>query len=394
MVSMEKEKIIRTFLEKGYQLDARSLEFFHENPEKLDIFFEKVASIAVPPTISLEFIKSLIEQKQEVEVLKKFEFDTAGKMLTIENITKYFADRYESLRKHLSGRLELVNLISINKITPKTKKFSLIVMVKENADRSLLVEDSTGEATVCMRDETFEQIVPDEVIGVVCEKENDAVNVKKIIFPNIPLKRDITRTEKNAYAIFISDMFLDQIDNSKKILDKIASVSCDKPYVFVLGNVSSKKEDITKFFENLPNNAYKIFLKGDIDPEMKIEDVTMLSHAALVKIEDNIIVLVCNGKIFSEYKKIWKGQPSENIMLNLLKKRHLSPVFDFNKKISDEDAYTIDTVPDIFVSSNFNKPGVTNYKGTTIASNGSFLSEPIYWLINLKTREIIKMDLT
>jgi len=394
MVPMEKEKIIKSFLEKGYQVDSKSLDFFSENPEKLDVFFEKTKNIMVPTTINLEFIKSLIEEKKEVEVLKKFEFDTAEKSVAVENITKYFANRYENLKKHLTGRLELVNLISINKITPKTKKFSLIVMVKEKIDRTLLIEDSTGEITVSIQDETFDQVVSDEVVGMVCEKENDIINVKKIIFPDTPFKRDIAKTQKNVYTLFISDMFLDQINNSRRILDKISNINYEKLYVFVLGNVSSKKEDIINFFDTLPKSTYKIFLKGDIDPPIEIRNTSLSCLAALVKIENNIIILISNGKIFLEYKKIWKNQSSENVMLNLLKKRHLNPIFSLNKKISDEDTFIIDTVPDIFVSSNFDKPGFTNYKGTTIISNGSFLSEPIYWLINLKTREIIKMDFT
>jgi DNA polymerase II small subunit/DNA polymerase delta subunit B len=131
-------------------------------------------------------------------------------------------------------------------------------------------------------------------------------------------------------------------------------------------------------------------LKGNIDPDIKIGDVT-ISSPTLMKIENTILILACNGELFSEYKKIWKDKSSENIILNLLKKRHLSPIFNLNKKIYDDDIYTVDIVPDIFVSSNFDKPGYMNYKGTTIISNGSFLLEPIYWLINLKTRETIKI---
>jgi DNA polymerase II small subunit/DNA polymerase delta subunit B len=394
MVLMDKEKIIKTFLEKGYQLDSKSLDFFLNNYEKINIFFEKTKDATVPATIDLNFVKSLIEQKQDVEVLKKFEFDAAGKTFMVEDITKYFAGRYENLRKYFAGRLELVNLISINKMTAKTKTFSLIVMVKEKADKSLLAEDSTGETMVRAENEMLDQIVADEVIGIVCEREGDIVVAKKIIFPDIPLRRDIIRTEKDVCIFFISNMFLDQIDNSKKILDRISSISRDKLYVFVLGNVSSKKEDITTFFDSLPKDAYKIFLKGDTDPDMEVGDTSLSCQAALVKIENSAVVLICNGKIFSEYKKIWKDQTSENVMLSLLKKRHLNPTFDFSKKISDEDTHIIDTVPDIFVSSNFGNPGIINYKGTTIVANGSFVLEPIYWLINLKTRETIKMDFT
>lgn len=394
MVSMEREKIIKAFLEKGYQLDSKSLNFFFDNPEKLDIFLEKIKNVTVPATINLDFIKPLMEEKGEVEVLKKFEFEVVGKTLVVENITKYFSNRYETLKKYLIGRLELVNLISINKITPKTKKFSLIVMVKEKNDNSLFVEDFTGEMTVYLKNETPDQIISDEVIGIVCEKEDDTINVTKIIFPDTPLKRDVARTEKEVCLLFISDMFLDQINSSRKILDKINGINYDKLYIFILGNVSSRKEDITEFVNELPKDAYKIFLKGEIDPDMEPGNINFSSPAALIKIEKKVSVLICNGKMFSEYKNVWKDQSSANVMLNLLKKRHLNPTFDFNKLISDEDFYIIDTVPDIFVSSNFDKPETINYKGTTIISNGSFISEPIYWLINLKTRETIKIDLT
>lgn len=392
MILMDKEKIIKTFLDKGCQIDPESLSFFSENPEKLDIFFERTKNLALPAAINLSFVEPMVEQ--EVEVLNEFEERTSGNTLTVEGLTKFFAGRYEHLKKNLAGRLELVNLISINKITPKTKKFSLIVMVKEKDGSSLLVEDFTGETNVCVQDSAINQVVTDEVIGTVCEKENETINTKKIIFPEIPLKREIAKTERDAYALFLSDMFLDQKNNSKKIIERIKSINCEKLYVFILGNVSSREEDIRNFFDCLPENTYKIFLKGETDPNVKMESNSFSSSAALIKIENKILVLICNGKMFSNYKKIWEDQPSEGVMLNLLKKRHMNPIFDFNKKISVEDTYIIDMVPDIFVSSNFDKPGTTNYKGTTIISNGSFLTEPIYWLINLKTRETIKMDFT
>jgi DNA polymerase II small subunit/DNA polymerase delta subunit B len=392
MVPMERGKIIKTFLEKGFQLDSKSLNYFSESPEKLDAFFEKIQGMSVPSTINIDFVNSLTEAN-EIEVLKKFDYDTSGKTLVVESITKFFSNRYDSLKKYFSGRLELVNLISINKITPKTKKFSLIVMVKEKNANSLLVEDFTGEETVCVcvLDEDVAQVVSDEIVGIVCEKKNDAINVKKIIFPDIPLKREVPRTEDDVYALFLSDLFLDKSDISNKILEKINSLSYKKLYIFLLGNISSKKEDITNFLNSLPKDSIKIFLKGDLDPQLE-GDNNFSSPAVLVRLEDKILVLICSGKLFSEYKNIWKEQPSENIMLNLLKKRHLSPVFNFNKKFSDEDTFIIDTIPDIFVSSNFNGPGTTNYKGTTIISNGSFLSEPIYYLINLRTRETIKIN--
>ena len=389
MILMEREKIIKTFLERGLQIDPKSLDFFTNNPEKLEIFLNKTKTIKVPTTINLELVKSLTEQ--EAEVLKEFD-SKESRTLAIESVTKYFASRYDNLKKYFSGRLELVNLVSITKITPKTKKFSLIVMVKEKNNNSLLVEDFTGETTVNILDEAMSQVVLDEVIGIVCEKENESINARKIIFPDVPLKKEVARTEEDIYALFLSDIFLDKEDNSRKILEKINTLSPKKLYIFILGNVSSKEEDIRNFLDRLPKHSIKIFLKGEIDPQMDSIKNSFSSPAVLLKIEGKIVLLICNGEMFSEYKKIWSNQTSENIMINLLKKRHLDPVFGLSKKISDEDINIIDTVPDIFVSSNFGNPAAVNYKGTTIISNGSFLSEPIYYLINLRTRETIKIN--
>jgi DNA polymerase II small subunit/DNA polymerase delta subunit B len=74
-----------------------------------------------------------------------------------------------------------------------------------------------------------------------------------------------------------------------------------------------------------------------------------------------------------------------------LRKRHLDPVFSMEKAIL-EDFLLIDPVPDIFVSFNSKSSGLVNYKGVTIISCGS--SEQICWIVNLKTRESLKIDLT
>ena len=76
-------------------------------------------------------------------------------------------------------------------------------------------------------------------------------------------------------------------------------------------------------------------------------------------------------------------------MVNLLKRRHLSPVVDFNN-IDSEDSYVMEEIPDIFVTNCSYRPCFKNYKGTTIICSGSFLTEPTFYLVNLKTREVIE----
>jgi DNA polymerase II small subunit/DNA polymerase delta subunit B len=114
------------------------------------------------------------------------------------------------------------------------------------------------------------------------------------------------------------------------------------------------------------------------------------SLPVFLNIEDKIKLLLCDGKKLSSYKGVL-GEKTEEIMLNLLKKRHLDPVFSI-EKIIYEDLFTIDVIPDIFLSFDFGAPGLINYKGTTIISYGD--SEQMFWIVNLKTRENLKIGLT
>jgi len=387
---MKKQKIIKKFLERGYQLDPRSLDFFHKNPDKIEIFLEKINQTkAKPSVITLDFINSLFEKlpkKTEIEILRAFE---QKKKTSVGDLTNFFVDRYEKIRKMFSGRSDLLNLISINKITPRTKKFSLIGLVKEKTGKNLVLEDLTGEINVLLKKD--KKIVLDEVVGVVCEQD-DVVRVKNVLFPDVPLKREINKTKKETYCLFISDIHMDdknfQKPNYKKFLDWLNEKKFEKLYIFVLGHVSSNKEDIVNFFDSLPEEVFKIYLKGEDDPDLKVGDL-QLSELVLIRIEKNVVSLLFHGGLLEKYSSLWKDPPEE-IMLNLLKKRHIDPIFE--KKFYEHDPFVLDIIPDIVAFGHLHSPGYLNYKGTTILSTGSFITKPIFWLINLKTRETIKLD--
>ncbi|MDI6798444.1 MAG: hypothetical protein QMD12_00360 [Candidatus Aenigmarchaeota archaeon] len=401
MVFMEKPEVIRKFLEKGCQLDSESLNFFYQSQGKINHFLTKIEKLAEKPTtVTFDLVKKLLEIKEkeyDVEVIKKVS-NWKG-VAAVGDLIDFLLRRYESMKRFLVNRLDLINPISINKITQKTRKFSLIAMVKEkNEDeKSLIVEDTTGELTVFFDEkvkDSYDDLVLDEVLGLVCEKENGTVKVKDLLFPDIPLKREINKTKEDVFCLFVSDLHMDSDDflrdSYEKFLSWVKKTDYEKFYIFVLGDVSKEEEDIKNFFGSLPDNSFKIFLKGAVDPDIQIGDLT-LRDPSMLKIE-NVICLVCHGDFFHPYQTIWKNKTAENILLNLLKKRHINPVF--SNRIYEKDPFLLDLVPDIFVSGFFHYPSAMNYKGTTIITTGSFVSEPIFWLINLRTREIIKLNFT
>lgn len=391
---MNKRDIIKKFLGNDFQLDFASLEFFYNNQDKMDQFLQKIKNKGAPYTISLNFIQSVLKEPQ-IKILKTFK--KQKRKISVQEISNYLNRKYEKLRKILLKNPSLKNLISINKISTQTKNFSLIGIVEEKDEENNLIriEDTTGEVSIYFNKSSkyFQEIIPDDIIGLVCNK-NDEIRAEEIIWPEVPLKRIINKTKKDVYCLFVSDFHMDSKDFNKisyeKFLEWLNKIRYDKFYLFVLGGISSRKDDITNFFDNLPNNSFKIFVKGKNDPDVYVGDVT-IKAPSLLKIENKLVFLVCSGSEIYKYIKIWKDLPADKVMLNLIRRRQFDSLFD--TEIYEEDS-VLDVLPDVFASGYFQEPKLLNYKGTTIISTGNFISKPIFWLMNLRTREINKVDFT
>jgi len=396
---MGQQEIVKLFLNKGFQLDSPSLEFFSQVPDKIDFFLEEIGKLPEKPsTITLDFIKSTFKEKPQIQILKSFTQEQ--KVFTTEKTIQFFIDRYEKIKKILNGRLDLINLVSVNKITSKSKKFSIIVMVKEKISdsNSIVVEDLTGELIAKFQEKTsnlLEEIVLDEVVGLVCELGTNGITVSNVIWPDLPLRRDVNKTKDDIFCLFISDIHMDseQFNHKsyEKFLNWLNQTNYNNFYIFVLGGVSSREEEVKDFFSKLPKNSEKVFLRADVDPDLP--GIFNITAPSLIKLE-NIVFLLSHGELLEKYSNIWRNLPAEKIMLNLLKKRHMDPIFNSHTKIFDQDQFILDIIPDIFVSGHFHNPGILNYKGTTIISSGSFLTQPLFWVINLRTRETFKLDFT
>lgn len=383
---MERKEILKKFLEKGFQLEKEALDFFSENKDKMEEFFKKIEKIEAPLVIDIDFVKKVLGKTFEIEVLKTFKKKSGE--ISVSDISTALNKRYERISSFLEKRLELINLISIGKIGQRDRNFSIIGMVREKNEyeNSLVLEDRTGEIKVFLEEKDIKKIVEDEILGIVCKKEEDSFFAEKIIFPDIPLKREIKRSEDDIKVIFISDLHLEKETNYiNKLIDLIEKEKFD--IVFVLGDVSSKQKDIKDFFSSF-NSKEKIFVKGEVDKDVDIE-AKVFEEPTFLKIE-GLNLLLLHGFLIEKYVKIF-GLVKDTL-LELLKKRHVNPSFDINLSVEDENLI-IDPVPDIFVCAHFHESFFSNYKGTSILSTGSFITEPIYWIINFKSREILKLDL-
>jgi DNA polymerase II small subunit/DNA polymerase delta subunit B len=257
-----------------------------------------------------------------------------------------------------------------------------------------VIEDLTGFTSIYIADEAagdFSYLVEDEIVGLVCDSQEwVGKRALKIVFPDIPLSTKVSTAKSEMLCLFLSDIHIDEsgfLSRSYEKLGEYLKKFKGEVTVFVLGDVSNDEEKIKKFHEMFPENFSVMTLKGHIDAEKK----DYLPDPVEVEL-DGVRIFLSHGEMFEKYFERFKTSP-DNMLLQMIKKRHLSPTFGTNPDL-DNEKLSLDTVPDIFVIGHYHDPRILNYKGATIISLGSFVTKPIFWLVNLKTRETIKVDLT
>ncbi len=393
---MDKNEILRAFLSAGYQISADAIAHFEQNPDRVKEFIELAAGKLEKPFVSMETVNSVmggISPKLRVVTT----FHSGRKEATVGQISDRMNSRYQKISEILSKKIELANLISINRISQQNNKFSIIAMLKEvnPGDRSLVVEDPTGTTSVYISDEAvgdFHYLVEDEIVGLVCDNEESSENkVTRIVFPDIPLSTRIATTQQDFLCMFVSDVHMEEDEFQPHALEKFADylkkIKQDV-LVFVLGDVAKDPERLDKFQKMFPPNFSVMYLQGELEGVCK---ENCLPDPVIVDV-GGVKIFLSHGKMFQGYMERLKVSP-ENMLLQMVKKRHLSPTFGENPRLDDEKLF-LENVPDIFVIGHYHDPKTMNYKGTTLISLGSFVTQPIFWSVNLRTRETIKIDLT
>jgi DNA polymerase II small subunit/DNA polymerase delta subunit B len=376
---MDSQEIVRAFLSSGFTLSPDSLDFFSKNPAQIGNFLEKVKSLRERPRmLTMDAVGGLLSQVASVQPAQA---NGASHPYSVEQMAQYFSKRYASLSRILSARMDLVNLISINKVSPKLKKFSLICMVgsRDRELKTISAEDTSGSVTVSFPDslkEDFRFVVEDEVLGLVCTYVDNEIVAEKIVWPDIPLRKDVSRSEQDidVLALSASDIEAASDERYAKLASWVQENASRKTNVVLFVGERSQRTD--DFIKNMPS-GWKVYETTGEDASLDISGVK---------------IFATSGGHIGKYESEFSSE-TDAAVLALLRKRHMNPSFRFNPHVGNDDSI-LEAVPDVVAVAKPGKPGVTNYKGTTVVMNGSMAGEPIYHIVNLKTRETIKIDLT
>ncbi len=377
-------------------------------------------------------------------------YDKSSHQYTVADFVSHFNQRYALLEKLLRSRPELQNTISIRRIFKKQDKehVSIIGMVSnkmetKNGNLRLTLEDPTGAIDVLVNKgkpdlyEAAQDIVLDEVIGVVGVCGNRILFVNNIFWPDIPFTKELKKASDDVYAVFLSDIhvgsryflheefrrFLRWI-NSASGNEEQRNIAARVGYVFIAGDlvdgigvypgqdeelvikdIYEQYHEFARLIKQIPQSIKIILCPGNHDalrlsepqppldrdfarPVYELPNVTVVSNPALVTIHasdafSGIDVLMYHGYSFDHYvanvdsiRNKGGYHHADLIMKFLLKRRHLSPTQGSTLRIpsSSTDPLVITHVPDIFITGHIHYSCVAQYRSVTLVSSSCWQS--------------------
>ncbi len=311
----------------------------------------------------------------------------------------------------------------------------------KNGHILITLEDTTGSVNVLFAKpqenvrETrpdqrlvFEQaakITKDDVVLVKGKVSKGLLIANYFSWPDIPIRTRKQSKEDFAVA-FITDthvghkLFLEKqfnkmlewlnhrLDYMKELAEKVSYVVITGDLVDGVGVYPGQEKELlvsdiyaqyAMFFElikQIPDGIEVFVLPGNHDgvrraepqPELDRElakyntgNVHLVTNPAWLELQD-LLVLAYHGasldSIISSVRGCSYSRPEE-AMVELLRRRHLSPIYGTNPIVpGKDDDLVIDRIPDILAMGHIHKNGAIDYHGTLVLNGGTWQARTAY----------------
>jgi DNA polymerase II small subunit len=357
--------------------------------------------------------------------------DVTGKSRTeggVADFVSHFQNRFErisSMLRTVGGKYPEADLYGISKLAGQ--KVRTIVMVSDmrttkKGNTLLEVEDLTGQfkVVVSQRDEeVFEKaknLVRDDVILLFGKVSQAFIIAEDFEWPDLPVAREKKKAERDLAAVYLSDLHFGSREFLGPHLSRFTEWikgRGDNPelagkvkYIFIAGDIvdgigiyPNQEKDLTeldifkqygmfaKFVEDLPDYIEVVVSPGNHDAVRRADPMPALSKEILgcevtsvgspsyfcaENSEHLIYHGTCADGWISTLPHLSYDEP-EKVMVECLRRRHLSPIFGGNAIVPEKlDYMIIEREPDIVHFGHVHKNGYAKYRGTTIINSGTF----------------------
>ena len=408
-------------------ITREDVESILRKKEKIDVEFRP------PPT----FKPKAKEYDADLKIIHNL--DVTGKSRTkgeIDNFIHCFRNRFERLarllrqghskvptvtleeaKKHIGEKARVIVLISEKR---ETKKGNLLFEIEDLTGAFKVVFSSTGGRQNMA--EKSRGILLDDVVAITGKVLEPYIIAEEVEWPDVPVVREKKLSEKDTAVVYLSDLHFGSMNFMKDHLDSFVKwlhgeggtkeLAGKVKYILVAGDIvdgigiypNQEKELVVKdvykqyemfddFVSKLPDyieiivgpGNHDAVRRGDPMPAIGEDfiksDVTKIGSPSMVSIE-GLKHLVYHGTSIDSMIANIPGMSymhPEKVMIEFLKRRHLSPVYGGNLMIPEDiDYMVVEEPPDVVHCGHIHKNGYAQYRGTLLINSGTFQSRTEY----------------
>jgi len=395
---------------------------------------ERLLAPPVAPSVEVirpaEFRPVAREYGSNISVVHSL--DVTGKSRTkgeVANFVAHFKNRYERLarmlrrgnnvpvmdlaeaKRHVNEKVRVVVLISNRK---DTKKGNLLLEVEDlSAAFKVIVSDSRYNDK--LRDRA-RFVLLDDVVAITGKVLESFIIAEDIEWPDLPVIREKKQTEADVAVAYLSDLhfgsryfltkylqafgdWLHGKGEAKELAGKVKYISIAGDIVDGIGIYPNQEKELvvkdvydqyrmfSDFLETIPDHIDVIVAPGNHDAVRRGEpqpalgsdlfsgDVIRVGSPSTVLIEGFRHLIYHGTSIDSMIASVpgTSYMHPEKVMVEYLKRRHLSPTYGANLIIPENiDYMVIEEPPDVFHCGHVHRNGYFPYRGTLAINSGTF----------------------
>jgi len=329
----------------------------------------------------------------------------------------------EALRSKKGDQVSVVGMITEKN---ESKKGNLILTVEDDTARIKVFFSGSKEL-----DEQVKFIMLDEIIWIKGSLGDGIIFGKEFEFPDLPISREVHRSEVDLCSVHISDIHVGSnafLEKSFLKFIKWLNVRMGSPaqrelasrvkYLVIAGDlvdgvgtypnqekdlkildVYDQYDRLYELLSMVPDWIRIIMSPGNHDatrngePQLPVEkqyaeklyelpNVDMVPNPSFFEM-NGVGTVIYHGTSIYDFVEGIPGIGHDKpvpAMKEMLRKRHLAPVYGGKTPISpeDKDYLLIDSYPEIFHTGHIHVNGYGNYRGTSMINSGGWQAQTDY----------------
>jgi DNA polymerase II small subunit/DNA polymerase delta subunit B len=235
---MSEHNHIKNLVNLGFIVDEKAIPKIETLNE--EDFFKLIEALKKENAFIVDdkFIKKLFSEDVKVlSILKK------RCMFTVQEYVKDLNERYSFLQNLLVKKLELSDVVSINKIGG-SNELTVIGMVKSKAEKDnnllITIEDPTGEIDSVVSKSLGEKINVDDVLAISGRLGTKSLLIDRLMFPDVSIKPVVFTEDSIKVAFSDKDAKADYHVTTSKVIDSVKKkeTTISSPCTFKIGEVT------------------------------------------------------------------------------------------------------------------------------------------------------------